>query len=143
MNSFRSFLLWLIYCYTRAIDLSRIFTKICPDCGIYLTRPGAACIYLRADLKKIIFISSENRGEEGGGGERVSVIHNGCSAPVGCSQRGLKNSLVLFERTFALRQGFKQEPDYRFDLVVDTYGRCRFPTINQGRETALPCPENF
>lgn len=34
-------------------------------------------------------LSSENRGgegERGGGGERVSVIHNGCPPPVGCSE---------------------------------------------------------
>ncbi|MEG5065736.1 hypothetical protein QUB33_19135, partial [Microcoleus sp. B3-A4] len=43
--------------------------------------------------------------------ETVSLIHNGRAAPVERSQRGLKNSLVLFERTFALRQGFQPLPD--------------------------------
>ncbi|TAF39785.1 MAG: hypothetical protein EAZ68_11880, partial [Oscillatoriales cyanobacterium] len=41
------------------------------------------------------------------------------------SPRGLKNSLVLFERTFALRQGFKPLPDYWLYVFVDTNWDCR------------------
>ncbi|CAA9369145.1 hypothetical protein AVDCRST_MAG84-4140 [uncultured Microcoleus sp.] len=32
----------LIYCYSRAIGLSRISPKICPDGGIYFYPPGCS-----------------------------------------------------------------------------------------------------
>ena len=38
------------------------------------------------------------------------------------------SSSVLFERTFALRQGFKPLPDCRFDVKLTLNGQCRFPT---------------
>ena len=38
------------------------------------------------------------------------------------SSGGLKNSLVLFERTLALRQGFQPLPDYRFYVKFTLMG---------------------
>jgi len=59
-ESFRSFVLRLMYYYIRAIALCWISTTICPDCGIYFDPPRCSLhIYLRADFKKILFISLE------------------------------------------------------------------------------------
>jgi hypothetical protein len=49
-------------------------------------------------IAKVLLRKPRGRGEEGGGGERVSVIHNGCSAPVGCSERGLKSNNIFVQK---------------------------------------------
>jgi len=47
------------------------------------------------------------------------------------------SSSVLFERTLALRQGFKPLPDYRFDVKLTPIGHGTPPTYFTFLRTAI------